>query len=307
MINTSIKVTDSARIEFAELEVIEAIRHVAGALPQIALHYEPEIKTVWLTIKPEPKPIFTLPLLTSVGKVQRAIWTLWGQQANDRHSPVKFLAFRGEGHVFTLGGDLDFYLDCIATGNRAALEEYAQASVEGALWNASGLRGTVITLSTIHAKAIGGGIDAPRSCNIMIAEEQASFVYPEVKFNHFPITAVPVLARRIGHRETEQILMSGEEFCASDFLRRGALEAVVQNGGGENWIRSYCAETLPIHHARRAIFSMLHQRLHHFQEELEFGARMWVDCMLNMPASEISKLQRIAQMQERMLTRMYAA
>ena len=299
--------TGLSRIGASDAEIIEAIEHVAGPLPQVALSYEADIKTVWLTIRPEPKPVFTLPLLVSVGKVQRAIWSLWGASAQSANAPVRFLAFRGEGPVFTLGGDLDFYLDCLAKNDRAALEEYARVSVEGAMWNASGLRNTVITVATIHAKAIGGGIDAPRSCNVMVAEKRASFVYPEVKFNHFPITAVPVLARRVGPREVEAILMHGDEFSATDFHRLGALEAVVADGTGEQWIRQYCAETLPMFGARRALFASLHQRNHRYEEELKFGAKLWVDCMLGMSPSEISKLQRISQMQERMLSRMYPA
>ncbi|MGL4728708.1 MAG: crotonase/enoyl-CoA hydratase family protein [Bosea sp. (in: a-proteobacteria)] len=288
-------------------DVIGAVRHHAGALPQISIDYEPEIKAIWLTIKPQPKPVFTLDLLASVGKVQQAIWALWGKNTSDRNSPVKFLAFRGEGPVFTLGGDLDFYLDCLAKGDRAALQEYARVSVEGAAWNASGCRGSVITLATIHGKAIGGGIDAPRSCQIMIAERGATFVYPEVKFNHFPITAAPVLARRVGDRVAEEVLMSGTEFDAYEFAARGLLEGVVESGAGEDWVRAYCRETLPMHHARKAIFAALHARHRHFEDDLRFNADLWVDCMLRMPPTEISKLQRISQMQERMLSRMFAA
>ncbi len=302
--------TQLQQVSLAPDEVVAAVRHHAGALPQIELAYEAEIRALWLTIKPEPKPVFTLDLLTSVGKVQQAIWALWGKGAGDRHgaernAPVKFLAFRGAGPVFTLGGDLDFYLDCLAKGDRAALMDYARVSVEGASWNASGCRNTVITLSTIHAKAIGGGIDAPRSCNIMVAERGATFSYPEVKFNHFPITAIPVLARRVGDRVAEEVLMSGLEFDAYEFASRGLLEAVVEPGAGEDWIRSYCRETLPMHTARRSIFSALHARHRHFEEDLRYNAELWVDCMMRMPPTEIAKLQRIAQMQERMLQRMY--
>ena len=181
-------------------EVIDAIKRKAGFLPEIQLAYEAEIQTLWVTIRPELKPVFTLQLLDSLGKVQQAIMSLWGAPEQYHRAPVRFLAFRGTGPFFTLGGDLDFYLDCLAKNDRAALAEYARLSIEGAVANASGLNGLVVTLSTIHAKAIGGGIDAPRSCNIRIAEEHASFVYPEIKFNPVPITAVAILSRRMLRR-----------------------------------------------------------------------------------------------------------
>jgi DSF synthase len=286
-------------------EVVGAILHRSGPLPQVKLTYEPRIKTLWVTIKPEPKPVFTLPLLTSVCKVQKAVFGLWGKRGEYDRSPVKFLAFRGEGPVFTLGGDLDFYLDCLALNDRQALDEYARVSVEGACWNASGLNGLVVTLSTIHAKAIGGGIDAPRSCNLMIAEEQASFAYPEVKFNHFPITAVAILSRRMGPMEAQQMLMSGDEYSAREFHERGGLDAVVASGAGEQWIRRYAEETLPMHAARTSLFAAFYQRAGRLEDELSHSAHLWSECMLRLAPDQISKLQRITRAQERMLSRMY--
>jgi DSF synthase len=295
--------TASAVIE--SCEVIDSIRHRAGFLPEVQLAYEPEIKTLWVTIRPELKPVFTLQLLDSLVKIQSAIFALWGAPDQYHRAPVRFLAFRGAGPFFTLGGDLDFYLDCLAKNDRAALAEYARLSSEGAVWNASGLNGLVVTLSTIHAKAIGGGIDAPRSCNVMIAEEQASFVYPEIKFNHFPITAVAILSRRMGPRAAEQMLLSGEELTAQQFMEAGALEAVVPTGTGEAWIRKYASDSLPIHAAKTALFSAFNRRAGDLRNELEHLGQIWTDCMLRLSPSAISKLQRIAQTQDRMLARVY--
>lgn len=286
-------------------EVVDAIRHEAGFLPEVKLAYEPEIRTLWVTIRPELKPVFTIQLLDSLGKIQRAIMALWGAPEQYHRAPVRFLAFRGTGPFFTLGGDLDFYLDCLAKNDRAALAEYARLSIEGAVANASGLNGLVVTLSTIHAKAIGGGIDAPRSCNIMIAEEQASFVYPEIKFNHFPITAVAILSRRMGPRAAEQMLLSGEELDAKAFMAAGGLEAVVPKGTGEDWIRRYAADSLPVHAAKTALFSAFNRLAGDLREELEHLGEIWTNCMLRLNPSAISKLQRIAQTQDRMLARVY--
>jgi DSF synthase len=290
---------------FESCEVIDAIRYKAGFLPEVELAYEPEIKTLWVTIRPELKPVFTLQLLDSLVKIQSAIAALWGAPDQYHRAPVRFLAFRGTGPFFTLGGDLDFYLDCLARNDRAALTEYARLSAEGAIWNSTGLNGLVITLATIHAKAIGGGIDAPRSCNVMIAEEQASFVYPEIKFNHFPITAVAILSRRMGQQAAEQMLLSGEEMSARDFMAAGGLEAVVPAGTGEAWIRKYCTDALPIHAAKTALFAAFNRRAGDLREELGHLGQIWTDCMLRLNPSAISKLQRIAQTQDRMLARVY--
>lgn len=201
----SVTVAPSSREEILGEDVIGSIEQEAGQLRQVELSYEPSIKTLWITLAPEPKPVFTYDMLNSLNSVHGAVHKLWGSSEKYNSSPIRFVAFRGRGAVLTLGGDLDFYLDCLARGDRAALAEYARVSMEGVCWNASSVRGSAITLAIVQGKAFGGGIDAPCSCNIVVAETQASFSYPEVKFNHFPITAVSVLSRRAGPRQAHKI------------------------------------------------------------------------------------------------------
>ena len=45
----------------------------------------------------------------------------------------------------------------------------------------------------------------------MVAEEHASFVYPEIKFNHFPITAGAILSRRLAADAARQPILQSDE------------------------------------------------------------------------------------------------
>ena len=101
----------------------------AGKVSQLQLEFDAQRSLLWMTIKPEPKPIFTLQLLENISKVQRAIIALWG---HDRAAcPIRFLAYRSTGPIFTLGGDLEFYLDCLAKGDLEGLKHYARLSPKG--------------------------------------------------------------------------------------------------------------------------------------------------------------------------------
>jgi DSF synthase len=282
-------------------EVIAAIRAASGPLPQLELAYEPDIRTLWLTLKPEPKPVFTLPIITSVLRVQRSIIKLW-QDSTER--PIQFLAYRGSGSLFSLGGDLDYYLECLARGDRAGLADYAARAIDVILLNNNGLNGMVVTLAAIHAKALGGGIDPARACNIMIGEEQATFCYPEINYNHFPISAVPILSRHTGPIEAERILLSGAEYTARAFFERGALDEVVPNGASEEAIRDYAKRCLPTQKARVALFAAFGRRAGGLDADLKNAAEDWVNHIFSLRPLEISKLQRIALAQERMLSRM---
>ncbi|WP_298356646.1 crotonase/enoyl-CoA hydratase family protein [Rhodoblastus sp.] len=288
-------------------EVLGLIKLHAGELPQIELAYESAIKTLWITLAPEPRPVFTLDMMTSLNKVQRAIHALWSPDDYAR-SPIRFVSHVGKASspVVTLGGDLEFYIECLAKSDLAGLEEYARISIENIKWNASSLRGAAITTASVHALALGGGIDAPRSCNVMIAERRASFSYPEIKFNHFPISAVAVLSRVVGPRAAQEILTSGKEYSAEEFARFGALDAVVDDGGGADWLRRYATENLKTHRARLALFRAFYEQSSEaFEEEMTRLAKHWTDHIIHLTPLEISALQKIVSAQDMFLSRLF--
>lgn len=292
---------DLASVASTERGVLERLRALTGPTPQISLDYEAEPKLLWITLRPEPKPVFTLPAIESVLKVQSAIRDLWSRGGD---GPVRFLAYRAHGPVFSLGGDIDYYLDCLATNDREGLRNYAAAAAKVIEHNWSGIEGRVITLATVHARALGGGIDPARACNVMVAEEAATFCYPEINYNHFPISAVPILSRRAGFIEAERILMSGRDYTAQEFAERGVLDRVVQPGAGEDWIREFARTNLSTHLARVSIFEAVNRQAGNLVAELSTAVSAWVDHIFALKPLEISKLQRIAAAQERMLGRL---
>ena len=290
-------------VESSADETVALIMRKAGPTQQLSLDYEPALRLMWMTIRPEPKPIFTYDLLESINKVQRAIVDLWSD--DPANCPIRFMAYRSVGPIFTLGGDLEFYLDCLARGDLGGLRDYARLSAEGVIHNMTGLNGLAISIATVSGKGLGGGIDASRSCNIMVAEEQATLGYPEVVFNHFPILAAPILSRRIGGFKAQQLLMEGGEFSASDFYDRGLLDAVVPNGTGEDWVRKYAKDNAASHGARVALFNDFLHRGGDAVEEVNAAAEHWANYMFSMKPTDIARLQKIALMQDRMLLRLY--
>jgi DSF synthase len=101
------------------------------------------------------------------------------------------------------------------------------------------------------------------------------------------------------------MLMTGEELSAEVFAQRGGLEAVVDDGTGERWVREYARETLSMHSARLALFVAFHARQGDMRAELDYQGRLWVDSMMRLAPMEISRLQRVVQAQDRLLLRTY--
>lgn len=282
------------------VNVVDLIQRRTGTLPQIGLEYEPDNKLLWITMRPEPKPVLTLPLIESIRKVQLAVSDIWGRQPE---RPILFMACRAVGAVYSFGGDLDFYLDCLARNDRVGLLAYARAASDVILMSRHGLNGAVITLANMHARAMGGGVDSARGCNLVVAEEGAGFSYPEVNYNHFPIAAVPILSRHAGPIAAEQILLSGKEYDAAEFLGLNVVNAVVERGKGDDWIRAYAKKSQSSHAARVAVFAAFNSQAGDLGADLAGAAEAWVSHIMTLRPLEISKLQRIAAAQERMMGR----
>lgn len=298
---TNTSYSDSLTSSGPTIDVLGEIGRSCGPLPQVELAYEADLRLLWVTLRPEPKPVFTLQVVTSLRKLHAALMTLWTDAVE---APILFLAYRGASPISSLGGDLDFYLDCLRDNDRGALADYARMGAHGIGLNATGLEGRVISLATVAGRLLGGGIDPARACNVMIAEEQATFGYPEVHYNHFPISAVPILSRHAGNIEAERILISGADYSAAEFHKRGALNAVVPEGTGEDWIRDYARKAMPTHEARVALFKAFNRRSGNLERDLSEAADAWVDHIMKLKPLAISKLQRIAAAQERMLSRL---
>ncbi|HYA81042.1 MAG TPA: hypothetical protein VED87_08955, partial [Methylocystis sp.] len=79
------------------------------------------------------------------------------------------------------------------------------------------------------------------------------------------------------------------------------LDAVTPAGEGEDWLRRYARETLQIHSARLALFCAFHRRAGDLEAELRPLAKIWAENLIRLSPLQISKLQRIVLVQERML------
>lgn len=281
--------------------VVQQLYDKAGQLPQIEVSYESERKLLWITMRPEPKPVLTATMIDSLRRVQLAAYDVWG---HDPDRPIRFMALRSASRIFSLGGDLDFILDCLAKNDRAGLMDYARIACEAIALSRNGVNGTVLTFAAVQARVMGGGIDTARGCNFVVAEEGATFSYPEVNFNHYPIAAVPVLSRHIGYAAAERILLSGRDYGAEELQALGMLDAVVPVGGSDDWIRASVDVAMGSQEARVGVIAACNRMAGDFAGQLEERTQDWVKHIFALRPTEIAKLQRIAAAQERMLARL---
>ena len=191
-------------------------------------------------MKPSPRPCFNRELLEEVVKFEGKL---------EEHSG--WIAYRGQPHrvdyavfgsrvdgVFNLGGDLSLFIQSIMRKDQRELERYGNLCVDNMYRRICSYNAEIATISLVQGKAFGGGFKVALASDTIVAERSATFSLPEVLFNMFPgMGALSLLARRIGLRKAEEIIMSGEVYSAEYMHKAGVVDMLVDDGMGVDAVR----------------------------------------------------------------------
>ena len=219
----------NAIVEFPALASLDRMK-------QFELDYDPELRTLFSWMKPAPRPCFNKEFLEDVVKFEGML---------EEHQG--WIAYRGQPHrvdtavfgsridgVFNLGGDLSMFIQSIMRKDRRELEYYGNLCVDNMHRRLTGFGADIATISLVQGKAFGGGFECALAGDTIVAERSATFSLPEVLFNMFPgMGALSLLARRIGLRKAEEIIMSGQVYTAVEMHELGVV--VRQEGYPTRW------------------------------------------------------------------------
>jgi cyclohexa-1,5-dienecarbonyl-CoA hydratase len=98
------------------------------------------------------------------------------------------------------------------------------------------------TLALVDGAALGGGCELVAACDIVIASERARFGQPEIKIGAFPPVAAVVLPLVIGEKRARELILTGEVIDATDALRLGLCNYVVQTDALEQKLADILAK-----------------------------------------------------------------
>ncbi len=267
---------------------------------QLSALYDREQHAMWLRWNPSPRPNFNPELLQDLDRYCRFLGHSKGAiDCQGERLPLEYavLASKVPG-VFNLGGDLNLFKRLIDAHDREGLLEYGRACVAVLYRNYLGHGLPITTISLVQGECLGGGFEAALSSDVIVAERQSRFGFPEILFNMFPgMGAYSFLERKIGKRATEDMISSGRLYSADDMLAMGVVDQVVDTGRGEaevgNLIRSRGRNRnamAGIAAARRRV-----QKLDY--EELLGVVEVWVDTALNLSSRDLKLMQRLVSRQ----------
>ena len=270
---------------------------------QLDFEFEPADGVLWGLMKPQGTPCFNLGLLNDINTHDEALKANGGRikWGGEMRNVNYYVAASRIPKVFGLGGDLALFLLLIKARDREALAHYARLCIDNVH---ARIRNydcpTLTTISLVQGDALGGGFETALSSDVIIAEESAHMGLPEILFNLFPgMGAYSLLARRIGMRAAEELILSGKVLPAKTLHAMGLVDVVAPDGTGETAVKEWIARQA---RRRNGMQGILRARQHVFpitRQELDGIAETWVDCALRLDDRDLRKMGMIVSAQMR--------
>jgi DSF synthase len=271
---------------------------------QLSAQYDQETRAIWSRWTPRPRPCFNPEILKDLSAYCRFVTETGAAiECSGDSMPVEYtvLASNVPG-VFNLGGDLHLFIQLIQTRDTAGLMQYGKACVDVLYRNYVGHGLPVSTISLVQGECLGGGFEAALSSDIIVAERQARFGFPEILFNLFPgMGAYSFLDRKVGRRITEELLSTGKLYSADDMLAIGVIDCVVDPGQGVPAVAALVKRNsrtrnglVGIASARRRVNGITYQ-------ELTDVVHLWVDAALRLTCRDLKLMQRLVSRQSDIL------
>ncbi len=272
---------------------------------QIEVSWEEQIATLWTFMRPRGRPSYNPDLLEEFHAWQNGIVAEFG----DRPDKLRYLVTgsRTPG-VFNLGGDLDHFMAKIRDNDRPALVAYGESCVRILHRNLNCLGLPLITIGLAQGDALGGGLEFLLSHNVVIAERNAKFGFPESLFGLFPgMGAYSLVARRIGAAYAEEMMLSGRLYTAAEMLDFGLVHILAEPGQGVAEARNYIQRNKRRHNGIRSVF----EAGRHFNpltlDELDHVVQIWADACLHLRERDLKVMQRLIYAQNRLPNTVQAA
>lgn len=274
-------------------------------LRQIEVEYDDETLTLYWWMKPAPRPCFNGDFLDEVERFESRLQQHqgWMQHAG-RECKVENAVFGSRiPGIFNLGGDLSMFIQAILRKDRKSLSHYGDLCVNNMLRRISGFGAGVATYSLVQGKAFGGGFECALSSEMIIAERSATFSFPEVLFNMFPgMGALSLLARKIGMRKAEEIIMSGQVYTARQMYDFGVVDEITEDGNGLAATRAI----IKARQRKRNSYRAMSMAKREFQPvnhaEMKAIVDVWVDAAMKLENRDLRMMGRLVRAQDKLST-----
>ena len=271
---------------------------------QIEVRFDPEHATAWTYMKPSGAPCFNLGMLEELRAHDSAIESCGGRvlYKGDLHQIHYYVGGSRIEGIFSLGGNLANLVQLIKSGDHDTLMHYAKLGVDNMYQRICGYGSPMTTISLVQGEALGGGFETALSSNVIVAERRSRMGLPEILFNLFPGNgAYSLLARRVGMKRAEEMILSGRVYTAEEMHAAGVVDVLAEDGTGEAAVRDYIRCNERRRNGMQAVFSC-RQHFHPVSyEELLNIANVWVNAALRLEEKDLRLMSRLARSQAKLV------
>lgn len=266
------------------------------------LQFEPEFQMVWARFRYPGKPCMSQELLQDVARAQKVVVDRASKELEHGHSSrllFQVLGSETKG-VFSLGGDLSRFIRLIGQKDRNSLYQYAKDCIDVLYQSATSYGLPFTTISLVQGEALGGGFEAALSANVLIAEKQARFGFPETVFGLFPgMGAFSFLARRLNPGLAKRLIASGRVYSAEELYDMGVVDVLVNDGEGERSVYEYIQHQRHRHSGYLGLDKVVEQYNPLSYAELINVIDLWVDTAMRLTPKNIRLMEYLVQAQEK--------
>jgi len=141
----------------------------------------------------------------------------------DRDDPsIRVAVLQGEGDAFCAGADLEYM---ISLGTNTPLENEADSLALMSMF--SDLRSyPKPVIAKVQGPALAGGCGLALACDIVVASENATFGFPEVRIGFVPAIVMRLLVERVGAGAARELLLRGNVVDADTAMDLGMINYV---------------------------------------------------------------------------------
>ena len=199
---------------------------------QYETQFDPASRTVWGYFKPRGTACYSLGLLKDIlAHDQKLVANGARVDVDGALQDVHYYVIASRmPRVFNWAAISALFVLLIKARDRDALAHYARLCIDNMYPRIQNFFSPTLTkISLVQGDALGGGFECALASDVIVAEESAQLGFPEILFNLFPgMGAYSLLARRIGMRAAEELILSGKILPAAELHRMGIVDVLAK-------------------------------------------------------------------------------
>ena len=269
---------------------------------QLVTEFEDDKGIMWCYANPSPRPCFTPQLLKDLMRFLNVIRVKNNNDIRSGTSPsINYLILGSyRPGIFSLGGDLELFVQAIQDRDRDRLYSYMSLSIDVLYGTYTNMDVPLTTIAMIRGNALGAGFEGALACDYLVAEKSVQLGFPEVLFNMFPgMGAYSFLSRRISPIKVEQMILSGRIYSAEELHEMGVVDILAEDGEGVSEIHKFIRKNEKNSNTRKSLLRIRNRVNPVTHEELIDIGTIWVDAAMSLSSRELKVMQRLVRSQDR--------